>query len=453
MQEKRIKIGVYLPNGRIKDVHLENPERGNPGIGGTQFLLFSLPYYLNKYYSNKFDFVYFVENEKSISSGCKIILVNSLIDTAQKAKDTSCDIIIFRPNYDKESISFLKRIKELKIKSIAWMHNTPIFLLNQLHRNKYIIRCVCVGREQYESLRDHPIIYKLSMIFNAVDSSNVPDNLNIRKTKSVVFLGSLEFAKGFHFLAKLWKHILKIHPDAELFVIGSGKLYDRNQKFGNLGVANEKYEKMFSKNVLNEDGNIHPSVNFLGVLGEEKFEIMSKGCVGFTNNPNVRETFCLSAVEFQLCGTPVVSKAYGGLLDTVEHEISGFLVKNKQGFIRSIDKLLSDRKLSSKMGNKGREIVSKKFNYKNISKDWVNLFNDVISDSKICILENDQSDINQLRKIRESFRLLKIKCFVFRMLPPSIYILHTMEFSKLKLEKLELRINQVIYRLGKLLMF
>ncbi|GAH45448.1 unnamed protein product, partial [marine sediment metagenome] len=197
MQKEKIKIGVHIPNGNIPDVQLTNPELGNPGIGGTPFLLFSLPYYLKKYFENEFEFLLLAENEKTILTNFETVAVKSLTDAARIAKRFSCEIIIFRPSFDKQTLSFLKEIKELKIKSIAWMHNTPMLLLNHLHRNDYITRCVCVGREQYEKLRDHAIINKLSMIFNAVDLSHIHYDENIRKTKLVVFLGSLVFAKGF----------------------------------------------------------------------------------------------------------------------------------------------------------------------------------------------------------------------------------------------------------------
>jgi len=225
MNSKKIKIAIFLPNDKIKNVILSNPEYGNPGIGGTHFLLYSLAYYLTKSYSSELEIIILAEYEQSVNINVKVIKAENLIDAAEKAKNNFCDIFIFRPNYDNESKLLLKKISELKLKSIAWMHTTPKFLLNQLNKNQYILRCVCVGREQYESMRDHPIINKLSLVFNAVDSSNIPYNENIKKTKSVVFLGSLVFAKGFHLFAEMWRKVLDKNPDGQLNVIGSAKRY------------------------------------------------------------------------------------------------------------------------------------------------------------------------------------------------------------------------------------
>jgi glycosyltransferase involved in cell wall biosynthesis len=350
----------------------------------------------------------------------------------------SCEIFIFRPCSDKETVAFLKKIKELKLKTIAWSLNTPRFLLNTLYRNDYIVRFVCVGRDQYETLRDHPIINKSSLIYNAVDSTYIPFNLENLKTKSVVFLGSLSFAKGFHIVAKMWKKILEYHPDAQLYVIGSGNLYDRNQKIGPLGLADEKYEKMFSKYILTDSGSIHNSVKFLGVLGADKYEIMNKASVGIGTHPDLRETFCLAAVEFQLCGTPVVSSAYGGLLDTVDDGVTGFLRNTTKSRLKSIIALLSDPDLSSGMGLAGRKFAIEKFNYEKICKDWHQLINDICSDAEVRILKIEGSKRIRLDQFREFLRIIKSKCIIFRVFPPSIYLIHTFEFLKLRIQRIQL---------------
>ena len=437
MISKKIRIGIHLPNRDIKDVLLSDPEKGNPGIGGTQFLMFSLPYYLDKYYKNTFEFLILADNDKHVKTNFKVLAVENLVDAARKAKDNACEIIIFRPTSDDETVAFLKKITELELKTIAWTFNTPRFLLNTLYRNDYIIRFVCVGQDQYETLRDHPIINKSSLIYNAVDSACIPFDLENIKTKSVVFLGSLSFAKGFHIVAKMWKKILKFHPDAQLFVIGSGKLYDRNQKIGPLGLADEKYEKKLSKYILTESGSIHNSIKFLGVLGAEKYEIMSKATVGIGTHPNLRETFCLAAVEFQLCGTPVVSSAYGGLLDTVNDGVTGFLRNSTKSRFKHIIKLLSDPDLSSRMGFAGRKFATEKFNYEKICRDWYQLINNVCSDSEVQILEIIQSKRIRLDQFREFLRVHKSKYIIFRALPPSIYFIHAFEYIRLRIQRIQ----------------
>ena len=434
--QQQIKIGIHLPNRNIQDILLSDPEKGNPGIGGTQFLLFSLPYYLEKYYYNQFRFLIFAESDKAIKSKYDVLKIDNLEDAAQKAKDNSCDIFVFRPGFDNETQAFLKKISEIKLKAVAWMHNSHRLILKHLARNQYVVRCVCVSRDQYETLRDHPIITKLTLIYNAVDSATIPFNVENQKTKSVVFLGGLTFAKGFHTVAKMWKKVLVYHPDAELVVIGSGTFYDRNLKLGPLGLAEEKYEKMFSRYILNRSGRIIESIKFLGTLGAEKYEIMCKASAGIANHPDLRETFCLSAIEFQLCGTPVVSSPYGGLLDTVENGVGGFLRNYPADRLKCIVKLLSDKDLAFEMGKNGRKFAIEKFNYDRICKDWSQLFYDVHNDNKVCILEIIPSEATLLNRFRELLRILKSKYTFLKVLLPSIYLIHSFEVIKLKIQRI-----------------
>lgn len=41
-------VGILIDRGSIKSDKLINIEKGNPGIGGTEFLLLQLFHYLNK---------------------------------------------------------------------------------------------------------------------------------------------------------------------------------------------------------------------------------------------------------------------------------------------------------------------------------------------------------------------------------------------------------------------
>lgn len=430
----RIKVGVHLPNKKIAGVRLHDPRLGNPGIGGTQFLLFSLPFYLNEYFPSEFEFLLLAESTKNLKTEFQTVEVSDLSDAAEKAKDAACDMIIFRPNSDKETIAFLKKIEALKLPSIAWMHNSNRLILNNLSSNKFVLRCVCLSYDQYETLRDHPLIKKTAIIYNAVDPVCFPEKSS-EKEKNVVFIGSLTFAKGFHTIARMWKKIIKIHPDAKLIVIGSGKLYDRASTSGELNIAEQEYENLFRKFISDEKNQILDSVRFLGVMGQGKYEIMSKAAVGIVTNPLLRETFCLSAVEFQLCGTPAVSRGYGGLLDTVKDGKGGFLRNSQTNRLKCILKLLDDLELSKTMGLEGRQFVLEKFTWEKIAPRWIQLIKDVQSKAEVDILAIEAKNINLLNNYRENMRLMKEKFPLFRVIIPSIYLIQIIEFLRLKWQK------------------
>lgn len=68
---------------------------------------------------------------------------------------------------------------------------------------------------------------------------------NFKREHNVCYIGSLHPAKGFQFLAQAWPKVLKEVPDANLFIIGSGKLYGRNAQLGKWGIAKEEFEEEF----------------------------------------------------------------------------------------------------------------------------------------------------------------------------------------------------------------
>ncbi|MCB6981976.1 glycosyltransferase, partial [Bacteroides uniformis] len=66
-----------------------------------------------------------------------------------------------------------------------------------------------------------------------------------KRNLNVAYVGSLVPAKGFDLLASAWPAVLAKVPDAQLFVVGSGKLYNRNSVLGKWNIADEKFENKF----------------------------------------------------------------------------------------------------------------------------------------------------------------------------------------------------------------
>ena len=419
----KIKVGLYLTNKGIKDVDLSNPEKGNPGIGGTQFNFITLPYYYNKYYNNV-DFTFYAHDVKYLPNGINKVKANSATDAVIKAKKDKCDLFIYRPTQDKEGEDFLKNVKHIGINTIAWAHNTPFKHLRKISTNERIIRYVNVSKEQYDMLRDHSVIYKSEMIYNGFDGRIYEPGDNINKGLTVTFLGSLIPGKGFHVLARNWKNILKIVPEARLNVIGSGRLYSRDSALGKLGIADEKYEDLFRPFITDSNNRVLDSVRFYGVLGREKIPIMQRSLVGCVNPTGETENCPGSAIEFQACGTPVVSGAYWGLLDTVENGHTGLLGKSDQDLVDNIVYLLRNKNKAIEMGRNGIGFIKQRFNHDIISNKWHDLFTDCIENpnNKSVILPIDQNPEYEYKKFSDKMRVLKEKIFLFKAIPPYIAI-------------------------------
>lgn len=123
-------------------------------------------------------------------------------------------------------------------------------------------------------------------------------------------------------MAKAWKNILKAVPDAELYVLGGG-LYGNEKDLS----AYQDYCNCFLKD---SDGNLMSSVKYMGTMGNEKEEFYNSIRVGVSNPTGKTETFCLSAVEFQAHGIPVVTYNGYGLIDTVDDKKTGYRIKGQK---------------------------------------------------------------------------------------------------------------------------
>lgn len=268
-----------------------------------------------------------------------------------------------------------------KMKLIAWAH-CP-FKSKILYFNS-ISRVVCVGNEQRDEHKNALNSHKLTVIFNAL-------NLDVNTTyltpfanrkAEVTFMGALMPFKGFHVLAKAWKDIVSLVPDAHLNVIGSGRLYDRNAPLGKWDIASPEYEELFMPYLLDDNGQILPSVTFWGVLDDEKNKILGETKVGVPN-PLGRETFCISAVEMQMYGALVTTIKEGGYIDTVYDQDSLF-EHNDDLAIYVATQL---KKTENKDYNACMEYFENNFSFETTCNKWNDLFDIVEQEKEISIFK------------------------------------------------------------------
>lgn len=398
MQNK--KICFMFENKNIKGIDCREPYKGNPGIGGTEYCFILVSYYLNLYYRDKFDFYIFTNDISVINEDIKTVKISSIKEGLNKAKSLNIDYVILRTNDDLEIDSEIKR---LQIKTIMWSHN---FWLNNslelMNNNEYVVKHVCVGREQYDRILDHNIRNKSIVIYNMFNSGWYDKyEINDEKERIITYIGSIVPAKGFHVLAKQWKKVLKKYPDAKLKVIGDGKLYNRESKLGLYGIAEAKYEKKFIKYLLNSNGEIDESVEFLGTMGKEKIEVLKETKIGIVNPTARTETFCISAIEMGACMIPVVTIAKNGFLDTVKDGETGILVNKGKNLYKGIIELLENHEYCKSLGKNAKNFVNKSFNPEVISYDWIKMIEN---------LENNdfKSEEDKYRFIKSNFKWLRI---------------------------------------------
>lgn len=426
-----MKVCFFLDNSRIKDISLKYPQKGNPGIGGTEFMIWTVGFYLNKLYKDIE--VYFLSPyieqlpDETINIKC-----TTVFDAVKTAHAISANFLILRDAKCLDE-NLYKLIDALEVKTIMWSHNFEKYEYMKLANEcENVILNICVSKEQYDRLRDHEIYKKSTWIYNALDFNIYNPKIRDNEENIVCYIGALRPLKGFHKLAQLWPQIEEKVPNAKLYVIGSGQLYDKNILMGKYGLASAEYEEKFIHYFLDDSGEIKKNIVFFGDLNhDKKIEVMSKSKVGIVNLIAKDETFYISAIEFQALGIPVVAKRTYGLLNTVDDKRTGILYKSDTQFVNSVVSLLKGDNYQ-KIGENGREYVINQFSIYSICKDWNEILNEKLKGDHREVSYKTVNYRRNLKWLRELNRRFKTIYF-FKKLPAiSEYpeVIYDMEFYK-----------------------
>lgn len=371
-----MKIGFYLNNKELSQVDFSHPEKGNPGIRGTEYMIWEVACGLADGFAEVYLFAPCVE---SFPPSVIAVECRNESEALQNAKRLNIDIMVLRSLG--ENMGMFGLIDHYGINCVMWSHNLETYrLANAMADCRYVKRNVCVSRQQYERLRDHPVFEKSTYIFNALVFSAIPQTVPqaFNKKNIVTYIGTLEAYKGFHALANVWSSIRKQVPDAELLVLDSG---DR----GKLIAAGDNalltdYEKDLRRALSDDNGALHSGVRFMGrQQGSDKNVSIMQTKVGVAN-PGGAEVFCITAVEFEAYGIPVVARKSFGLLDTVDNGKSGILIRDERELADAVVRLLLNDELCQKMGNRGVEYVRERFDMPLVIEEWKKLITEVYED-------------------------------------------------------------------------
>ena len=401
-----MRVAFYIKNGNFSSVDFSDVVNGNPGVGGSDNSHILIPTYLQKHHLLNCIILSEMPGlfDKSIE--------NETVGDAEGAlkyciEHNEIDLIVFNANHVKTDI--LKKYHLVKI--VLWVHNfVRIKVLRQYEKLNNVLRVVNVGRELNDLYRDMPIFYKSTYIFNAFNleaiSSYQKEILPFElRPYHVVYIGSLIKTKGFHLLAKAWPDIKNAVPNAELFVIGGGNLYDKNAKLGKWGIADADYENLFMPYLMTGQ-EIRKDVHFLGILGSEKYIVFKHCRVGVANPSGESETFGNGAVEMQLMGCNVTTIRCAGYLDSVYNKKN--LYDNPKQLAGFVVRLLKKESDSHKDILK---YISDNFSLRCIALQWKNLLESDLSKSVV---------VERLKGSDTNFHNKLLKDWIRRYVPLSI---------------------------------
>lgn len=368
-------IVFLLDDLKVRSANFTEPALGNPSVGGTEFNFVSLAYELATRGLARITLVHRNRNNifpKTLSAVAINDYPNGLREVLDRIGPIAC--LIVRGHDSLPSSGVIDSIPE-GIPVIAWTHNhLRSSTLSYLAACERIARVVYVGREQCALAAGAPSYYKSTYIPNGL---YVPPRSRVGKELRAVYVGHLVPEKGFHRLARLWPRIRRACPTAELDVIGSSKAYCPGKQVGPLGVAPRSYESLILRYLRNDPAQY--GVTFHGMMGTEKYGVISRAMVGLPNPTGFTECCPGSALEMSGCQVAVVAMRQWGMCDTVLDQVTGFLCGDDDEYVDRVVLLFADPSKAESMGAAGRRFVRESFCYEVVCEHWKRLFNDVFS--------------------------------------------------------------------------
>lgn len=366
-----MKIGFHLNNKGLDSIDYRNLSAGNPGIGGAEYAITSVASLLSVR-NNGLAIVLYVQQEDLFPEGLQVVHINNLESAVERAIEQDVDVLVVDYKYLDDDVVLRYNGR---INFIVWCHNFVSKQKYEFYANQSnILRIVHVGKKQHEQFWHRMAFCKSEYIYNGLSMHSIDKYKSdlipfYQRENNVVYVGSLQEVKGFHYLAKAWKEVLKSVSDANLYVIGSGRLYDRTAKMGKYNIAEATYENRFIPYLTDEKGQTLPSVHFMGIMGEEKNELLLKCKVGVPNPAGTSETFGYSAIEMQGMGCLITSICCPGFKDTVSK--TGILFKSHEKLPNSIVALLNRK---DNKYNQTYQFIKKNFSYEVVMPQWEKLF-------------------------------------------------------------------------------
>ena len=97
------------------------------------------------------------------------------------------------------------------------------------------------------------------------------------------------------------------------------------------------------------------------------------------------EPFGIVPVEAMACGRPVVGSAVGGLLDTVDDGVTGFLVppRDSAALVAAVCRLLDDRRMRARFGRAARLRAVSRFGWSRVAHDTESAYLEAISSRQL----------------------------------------------------------------------
>lgn len=177
---------------------------------------------------------------------------------------------------------------------------------------------------------------------------------------SVLYLGRLKPYKNIDVAIKAFSKIAKENEKAKFYIVGEG-------------------ESRYGLEKLTHKLNLTKQVKFLGRVSEtKKNKLLASSWIAV--QPSQIEGWGITVIEANACATPVIASRTNGLVDSIQHNKTGILVKLKDvnAFSQAIHELLNDKKKRDFL-SKNAKIWTNNFNWNTNSNAFEQILNSAIA--------------------------------------------------------------------------
>ena len=272
----------------------------------------------------------------------------ALLDTLKH----NIDIVHTRANPSELAMRFFIKLKNMRSKHILTFHGMPFRNEGHYHFSKIMANdahtITSVSKTTAEQL-ENQFGFNSKVIYMGRDLNIFkPINHNNERPR-VLFVGRYIYSKHPEIIIRVARHF----PKCDFCLYGEGYmeqfLRDQAKKLGNVYVNNPmpftKMPQIYNKSDL-----------FL--------------------YPSTQEGLSNVVIEAMASGLPIISFNVSSFHECITHGKNGFLASNLKEMKSYLEMLIQDESLRNIFSNKSR-LLSKKFDWKKISKQWEQLYEEV----------------------------------------------------------------------------
>lgn len=246
-----------------------------------------------------------------------------------------------------------------------WIYHFLRILKIYLHRwliKKWVDLFICPSRIlaawQKKSLNINNITYLPNFI--RIEKKEI-SNVNIEKSKQVLFVGRLSKEKGIDVLIKATKIAKESCPEISVKIIGDGP-------------ERKNLEELVRKL------NLEKNIKFLGKIPNEKIFLYYQKSLAVIMPSVCMENCPIVAFEAMANKAPIIASNIGGIPEIVQNEKTGLLFTpgDPKDLASKIIKLLKNQNLANRLGKKGEIFFKKNLSSKNHLEKLEQIYNSLI---------------------------------------------------------------------------